>query len=57
MITKVRQLRSLTLVVLIRTLKFVAESPTMTGNDPHRSIRSITRDMGVYEFLIRQVVP
>ena len=39
-----------------RTPEFVGEIQTMIGNDPSKSIRSIARDMGVSEFLIRQVV-
>ena len=38
------------------TLKFVCEIQTMVDNDSSKSIRSITKDMEVLEFLIRQVV-
>ena len=39
-----------------RTPEFVAEIQAMIVNNPSKSISSITRDMGVYEFLIRQIV-
>ena len=57
-IINVRQLRSLTLIVLIKKelLKFVAEIQAMIDNDPSKPIRSIARNMEISEFLIRQVV-
>ena len=39
-----------------RTPEFVGEIQAMIDSDFNQSIRSIIRDMEVYEFLIRQVV-
>ena len=39
-----------------RTPKFVGEIQVMFDNDRSKSIKSITRDMGVSEFLIREVM-
>ena len=39
-----------------RTSKFVGDIQAMIDNNPNGSVRSIARDMGVSEFLIRQVV-
>ena len=39
-----------------RAPEFVGDIQTMIDNDPSKSIRSIAKDMGWYEFLIRQVV-
>ena len=39
-----------------RTPKFFGEIKTMINNDPSLSINSIARDIGMSEFLIRQVV-
>ena len=39
-----------------RTPEFVCEILTMIDSDPGNSIRSLARDMGVSEFLIRQLV-
>ena len=55
-ILKVRQLRNLTLIVLIKTPKFVNQIQIMINNNLSKSIRSIARDVGMSEFLIRQVV-
>ena len=38
------------------TSKFIGEIQAMIDNDPSKSIRSIAWDMGVAEFLIKQVV-
>ena len=38
------------------TSEFVVDIQAMIDNDPSKSIRFIARDMGVSEFLIRQVV-
>ena len=55
-IIKVQQLRSLTLIILIRTPEFVGEFQTIIDNDFSKSISSIARDIGVSEFHIRQGV-
>ena len=56
-IMKVQQLRSLTdCSDKKRTTEFVGEIHIMIDNDPNKSVRSITKDMGESEFLIRQVV-
>ena len=39
-----------------RTLEFVDEVQAMIDNDPSKSIKSTTKDIGVFEFLIRQVL-
>ena len=39
-----------------RTPEFVAEIQAMMDNNPNKSIMSTARDMGVFQFLIRQVV-
>ena len=56
MITKVQHLGILTLIILVRTHRFVDEIWAMINNDLSKSIRSITRDVRESEFLIRQVV-
>ena len=52
-IMKVQQLGNFTLILLIKIHKFVSEIQAMFNS---KSIRSIIRDMGMFEFLIRQVV-
>ena len=57
-ITKIRQLKSLTLIVLIRKKpsKFVGGFQTMINNNASKSIRSLVGDVGVSEFIIRQLM-
>ena len=56
-IKKIQLLGHLILIVLIKkTPKFVDEIQSIINNDPNKSIRPISRDMGKSKFLIRQVV-
>ena len=57
-ITKTWLLGSLTLIALIkkRTPDFLGEIRAMIDKDPRQFIKSISRDMEVSEFIIRQVV-
>ena len=56
-ITKLRHLGSLTLIVLIkRTHKFVGDINAVIDDGPSKLIKSVTRDMGASEFLIKQIV-
>ena len=55
-VTKVRHLGSLTLIVLIRTPRFVNRIQAMIDHDLCKSIRLLARDVEMSEFLIRQVV-
>ena len=57
MITKVQQLERLRQIVLIknRTPEFVAEIQGMTDNNSSKSTRSVTKDVGVSEFLLKLV--
>ena len=58
-ITKVRQVKSLTLIILKKKQKtsdFLGEIQGITDNYLRKLIRSIAKDMGVLLILIRQVV-